>query len=228
MHLFFIVILVGFFIFLFTLHYLSNDDLIIIRKDMPMEKVFNSAFLAGLVGLLFSRIFYVIIHPEPVFLNPLGFLLFPYFPGLALSGAVIGGFIFLVFYARNQKLPVGRLFDFFSIAILSSLPFGYLGLFLLGGISVIGFIFSFIAYGILFFAFIKFLLPMSFRNKIKNGSIFAIFLFSFALVAFLTKVLEEYKNINIINPENFLFLGIFIFSLVIILKTEILGKRIRK
>ena len=229
MHFFFIVLIICFFIYLYTLYFLSNDDLVIIKKDMPLDKVFNTAFLTGLMALFSSRIFYILFHPRPVFFSPLGFLLFPYFPGLSLLGAVIGGTLFLLFYARKEKLPVGRLFDFSTIALLSCLPFGFLGLFVLNGSGYLSpFIFSFLIYGILFFMFIKIFLRASFRNNLKNGSMGVMFLILFSVVTFLTRVIEGFKHFNFLSLENAVLLGLLLVSAAIFLKEEVIGKREKK
>ena len=225
-----IVLVICFFIFLFSLYFLANDDLIIIRKDMPMDKVFNTAFLTAFVALFFARFFYVIFYPREVFFSLLGFLLFPYFYGLSLLGGVLGGSVFLIVYAKYQKLPSAKLFDFFAVAFLSSLPIGLLGFLILSGKSYLpAFIFSFLAYLILFILFIKIMLPNSFRGRIKSGSLGAIFLFCFSIVSFLSGIISNFKNFKLISLENFAILVLLLVSVVFILKQEVIGKkRIRK
>lgn len=119
-----LVLLFCFFIFLFALYLLTRDDFVFIRKDVSLEKVFNMAFTTFAASILGARILYVILNPSSNFFNPLVFLLFPYFPGLSLVGGVGGGVLFLVFLCKYQKLPMGRLLDFFSISFLSALPMG--------------------------------------------------------------------------------------------------------
>lgn len=226
MHLLIFVLIICFFIFLFSLYFLANDDLIIIRKDMPMDKVFNTAFLTALAALFFARFFYVIFYPREVFFSPLGFLLFPYFYGLSLLGGVLGGSIFLTFYAKYQKLPAGRIFDFFAIALLSSLPVGTLGYFILTGKNYFPvFIFSFLVYLIFFGLFVKILLPASVRGRIKNGSLGAAFLLCFSIVTFLSGIISNFKNFKFITPENITILFLLLVSVTFILKQEIVEKK---
>lgn len=226
MQLLIFVLIICFFIFLFSLYFLANDDLIIIRKDMPMDRVFNTAFLTAFAALFFARFFYVIFYPREVFFSPLGFLLFPYFPGLSLLGGVLGGSIFLAAYAKSQKLPVAKIFDFFTVAFLSCLPIGFLGFFILAGKSYFPtFIFSFLIYSILFLIFIKVALPASFRGTIKNGSLGTIFLLYFSIVTFLSGIISNFKSFNIMTLENFTILVLFIVSTALILKQEIVGKK---
>lgn len=226
MHFLIFVLIICFFIFLFSLYFLTNDDLIIIRKDMPMDKVFNAAFLTAFVALFFARFFYVIFYPKEVFLSPLGFLLFPYFPGLSLLGGVLGGSVFLAVYAKNQRLPVARMLDFFAVAFLSSLSIGFFGVFVLTGKSYFPvFIFSFLAYLILFVVFTKVFLPASFRGKIKNGSIGIMFLMFFSVIAFISRIIG---GSNFFAPESAVLLGLFLVSAAILLREEVIGKRVRK
>jgi len=226
MHFLIFVLIICFFIFLFSLYFLVNDDLVIIRKDMPMDKVFNTAFLTVFAALFFARFFYVIFYPREVFFSPLGFLLFPYFYGLSLLGGVLGGSVFLTFYAKYQKLPVGRIFDFFAVALLSCLPIGLLGFLILAGKSYFSiFILSFVIYLILFALFIKILLPASVRGKIKNGSLGLIFLFCFSIVTFVSGIISNSKNYKLISLENFIILILLLVSVTLVLRQEIVGKK---
>jgi len=226
MHSLIFVLIICFFIFLFSLYFLANDDLIIIRKDMPMDKVFNTAFLTAFAALFFARFFYVIFYPREVFFSPLGFLLFPYFYGLSLLGGVLGGSVFLTAYARYQKLPVARIFDFFAVAFLSCLPIGLVGFLILAGKNYFSsFVFLFLAYLILLVLFIKILLPASVRGRIKNGSLGGIFLFCFSTVTFLSGIISNFKNFKLISLENFIILILLIVSVTLILKQEIVEKK---
>jgi prolipoprotein diacylglyceryltransferase len=193
---------------------------------MPMDKVFNTAFLTALVALFFARLFYVIFYPREVFFSLLGFLLFPYFPGLSLLGGVLGGSIFLTVYAKHQKLPVARMFDFFAVALLSSFPIGFLGFFILSGKSYFpAFVFSFLTYLILLVFFVKVVLRSSFMGKIKNGSLGIMFLLCFSVITFLSRIISDLKNFNLATWENFSILVLFIVAAVVILKRETVGKK---
>ncbi|MCL6096099.1 MAG: prolipoprotein diacylglyceryl transferase [Patescibacteria group bacterium] len=221
-----VVLVICFFIFLFSLYFLVNDDLIIIKKDMPMNKIFNTAFLTAFVALFCSRVFYVVLFPREVFFSILGFLLFPYFPGLSLLGGVIGGLIFLLVYSKYQKLPVTRTFDFFAISFLSSLPIGFLGFFILSGVSYFPvFVFSFLSYLILFIIFVKLVLPASFKGEIKSGSPGALFLFCFSIVTFLSGIIANFKNPKLISLENIFIVALFVIFSAVIVKQEMMGKR---
>src|SRR5438270_6523068 len=113
-----LIILFCFFIALFCIYLLSRDDFILLRKNITLEQVFNYAFVSLAVGILSARIVYVLLHPSLRYLNPLVFLIFPYFPGLSTIGGVIGVMIFLLAVSRKKKIPKGRLYDIFSLSFL--------------------------------------------------------------------------------------------------------------
>jgi hypothetical protein len=130
MQYFIFLLLFLFLVFLFTLFALCRDDFVLFRKNIDMEKVFNLAFIIGIVGLFFSRFFYVVFNFKPIFLNPLAFSLFPYFPGLSLPGGLLGASLCLAFLLRGKKYPEGRMFDFFILAFSIALLIGQLILFI--------------------------------------------------------------------------------------------------
>jgi len=112
----YVILLISLFIFLFTLFALSREDFVLFRRNVDMEKVFNIAFLTLGIGLFFARLVFVMLYFKPVYLNPLAFMLFPYFPGLSLAGGLLGASIGLAVLLRGKKYPEGRLFDFFILS----------------------------------------------------------------------------------------------------------------
>ena len=101
---FILVLLVCLLLFLGSLYFLASDDLVLLRKDTSLERVFDMALVMTFSSLLSARILYVVLNPGPGFLNPLVFFLFPYFPGLSLTGALIGAlFAFFLFMPNTQK-----------------------------------------------------------------------------------------------------------------------------
>ncbi|HSX40659.1 MAG TPA: prolipoprotein diacylglyceryl transferase family protein, partial [Candidatus Saccharimonadales bacterium] len=171
MHFFILVLLFCFLIFLFCLFEISREDFVFLRKSVTTERLFNLAFLTMLVGLFCARVAYVLFHPSTTFLNPLAFLLFPYFPGLSLSGGIVGVAGFMYLYGGIKKLPVGRVSDFFSLCFLSALPFGSLLFFVLSGgkqnLILAGV--TFFVYLLLFLIFLFQLLPIHRLSKMKEG-----------------------------------------------------------
>lgn len=219
MNIFFLVLIFCFFVFLYVIYYLSHDDFVILRNDINMEKIFNLAFIFSFVSLFSSRFFYVLFNPAPVFYNILGFLLFPYFPGLSLSGGIIGGFLFLVLYLKLRKFPFGRLLDFFSMGFLIASPFGLIGYFLLSFSKYsLNHLFSIILIFALVFLFVKFILPISLSEKLKDGSLAYIFLVSFSGVFFLINMILNRGLV--ISKENIMILLISLVSIVPLIKQE--------
>jgi len=219
MHFFILVLLFCFSIFLFFLHFICRDDFILLRKDISLESVFNLAFITSAVALFTARLFYVFYHPSANFLNPLFFFLFPYFPGLSLSGGILGGGVFLFFFSRVKKMPSGRLFDFFSSAFLSSLPIGLLGYYLLSKANLIssGVLSSLFSYFMLFLIFSFYLLPKQLKGRFSDGTLGFIFLLSFSLISIINLLFSKSFYIGI---ETLVFFLILIFSSYFLVKKE--------
>lgn len=214
MNFLFLVLIFCFFIFLYILYILSHDDFVILRSNTSLDKIFNTAFLSAILSLLTARFFYVFLNPKPLFLNPLGFLLFPYFPGLSLMGALIGGFLASFFILKNSNLPVGRILDFFSISFLVSFPFGFLGAFILSQEKISApFYFSVVLYLFVLFLFLKFILPNSLKSRLKDGSLSLLFVIIFPIAYLFSNLMFEisltYENILAIIVA-LVFLGVFV------------------
>ena len=225
MQFFIIVLLVCFIVFLYVLYTLVKDDFVINRKNISIESIFNTAFLTAISALFFSRLFYVLIYPEPILFKVLGFFLFPYFPGLSLIGAALGGLIFFLPYLRNKNIPMGKAIDIFALSFLSALPVGYLGLIILTGNSIRS-MFLFIIYVLTLIVSAKLIFPLSLRGKLKDG------LFGVAFISFLSlfNLLASFLNKKpyiIFNVENILFLAILILSLLFIFYKEFFDKSSR-
>lgn len=219
MNFFILVLFLCFFVFLYVIYFLAHDDFVVLRHDVSMEKIFNSAFLFSAVALFFSRLFYVLSNPQEIFFSLLGFLLFPYFPGLSLSGGLIGGFIFLVAYLKFKNLPIGRLLDFFSIGFLTASLFGFIGFILLSGQTITyNIILGIGLNALLVFIFIRFLLPLSLSGKLKDGSLGILFLISFSGIFFLINILIN-RGFNI-SAENITLLLISVVLSIPLIRQE--------
>lgn len=222
MQYFIIVLLFCFFLFLFTLYVLSHDDFLFLRKNVTLEQLFNIAFLTAGIGLLSSRIAFVALNFDPAFVNPLAFLLFPYFPGLSLLGAVIGGSIFLLLYLRFQKLPVLRILDYFSFSLLAVIPFGLLGAFVLSKKPIASFEFIGIwVYITIFIFFCLSFLPSQKKAELKEGTITLLFLVSFSIVGFLADIVTQKQRLfHFLSLEGILYIVLFLVSLFFISRNE--------
>jgi len=231
MNFFIIFLLLGLFISLFSAYYLSRDDLILLRKDVTTEKIFNLAFVVFFGGLFFARLFYGIFYSAKIFSNPLIFFLFPYFPGLLLTGGITGGMLLLFLICRSKNLPTGRIFDIFSISILSCLSLGYLGFFLLSGQNLLSAkpIFLIVVYIVLFYVFIKYVHQLLLKGILKDGSGGLLFLISFSTVSLIVNIIDKFKNNPFLGkPENSILFAILIISAVAFIKREKLIKFLRR
>lgn len=218
-----------FFVFLFCLYLLSKDDFVFLRKDVTTEKIFNVAITVSIVSVLFSRILYVAINPKLEFLNPLVFLAFPYFPGFSLTGAVVGGAIISFFLSKKYKIPVGRFFDFLAFSFCASLPIGFLGLFFLleDKFRKIMFIGLALVYALLFVVFLKFLLPLLLKGKVKEGSIGFLFLSFFSVMSLISNFVERGRPFYF-NIEDFILIFTLVASAVLLIKQEKVLERVKK
>ncbi len=204
---------------------MATDDYVLIKKNISLEEIFNAAFACGLVALFFSRLFYVMLHPSAVFLNPLGFFLFPYFPGLSLVGGVIGAAISLFVYSRRKKFPISRVFDFFTIALLFSLPPGLIGYILLSSDFSQGNAIKLVLFIAMFGLTSLYLYPKASSLEIKDGSLSILFLIFYPLVALLGNSIDTPGISNFMaNKENFILLAFLILGVILIIKQEIAGR----
>lgn len=224
-----LVLLVCFFIFLFPLYLLVKDDFVLIRKDVTTEKVFNIAFVAFAASVFGARLLYVFLNPSSNFLNPLVFLLFPYFPGLSLVGGVVGGALFLLLLSRSKKLPAGRLFDFFSISFLSCFPFGLLGYFLLSGENIFSSrpITLLLIHVVILIFFLKLLMPRMLSRIFKDGTVGFLFLLSFSIVFLVDNAVGRVGKLSF-GIEDLILILILYTSVVFLFKQEKLLTKLKK
>lgn len=227
MNFFIVFLLLGLFLSLFTIYYLSRDDLILLRKDVTTERIFNIAFIVFFGGLLFARLAYGMLYSTKIFLNPLNFFLFPYFPGLLLTGGITGGILLLFLILRYKKLPFERIFDIFSISILSCLSLGYFGFFLLSGQNLLSVkpIFLIAVYIVLFYVFIKYIHQYLLKGILKDGSGGLLFLISFSAISLIVNIFDKIRSNPFLGkPENPILFIILVLSAAAFIKAEKLIK----
>lgn len=213
-----LLIALCFFIFLFVLYALSSDDFILFRKNITLERVFNVAILTGLCALLCARLLFVAFNFSPNFFNPLVFLIFIYFPGLSLAGALGGGLLFLVMYAQVKKLPTARLLDFFSYSFLASYSVGVFAtlisqLFLRRGVGVLDFIYL-LVHILSLLVLGAIVLPKQKRAAIQDGTM-TIIVLSFVSLVFIVSdfFTSSAKLVAFISLESIAFFLILSISL---------------
>ena len=114
-------------VFLFVLYSLSRDDFVLLRRNVSLNTIFDSAFIVLLVGLFFSRLVYGLTHFSLSFFNPLVFFIIPYFPGITVSGFLLGSLLTLYLITKRRKLPLGKLFDLFALSLLPASSMYFVG-----------------------------------------------------------------------------------------------------
>lgn len=224
-----LAILVCFFLFLYIVYYLSRDDFVLTRKDIPVTRVFSLVFLTGVVALFSARFFFALTYPASLLLNPLGFLAFYDDFGLSLVGAMMGVEVFIYLYCLYKKMPAGKIFDLFSLAFIGVLPVGLIinFIFSLGRVELFAnllFIFSIF----LLLLFGKVIYPFSAKGEIEDGSLGFIFVAIFSFLYFLTKLFLNLKDFSFLNPESILLLTMLFSSLILLLNQEIMNKFLTK
>ncbi|HSW97940.1 MAG TPA: prolipoprotein diacylglyceryl transferase family protein [Candidatus Saccharimonadales bacterium] len=212
-------LIISFFIFLFNLYSLAKDDFILLRKNITLEQVFNYAFINVWVALLSARIFYIFFNPSLRYINPLIFLIFIYFPGLSLTGGVIGTLIFLFFLSRKKNVPRGRLYDIFSLAFLPALVCSIflsqmISLIFLKSVSLvmIGVMVTFLIISIIFSVIFK-------KDTTKDGTLAISTLSLFSLVSILEKVfLTANKKSLFFDKECIILVILLLISAILLIK----------
>lgn len=99
------------------------------------EDVFDTMFVALFVGLVVSRMIYVIGHFGDFGLQPLRILLVNGYPGMSLHGLLVGFLGMFAYVARRKKMKAREMLDLLSPALLTGLAVGSLGSFF-GGIQL--------------------------------------------------------------------------------------------
>jgi len=94
------------------------------RKGIATEEIYPLALWVVISGIVGARLFHVIDHWEHYLNNPAQIL---EFQGLAIWGALAGGGLALIIYARTRHLPLGRLVDVVAPGLLVAQIIGRFG-----------------------------------------------------------------------------------------------------
>ena len=92
--------------------------------NFDTEEKFTSIFFTIVFALIFARFANIFSNPDAFFAKMEFFN-----TKLSLFGGLIGGFLFLIYYAWHKKVSLGKLLDIFSPGLLFGIFLGKLGLF---------------------------------------------------------------------------------------------------
>ncbi len=199
-----LILIPAFLVFLYCLYKVIKDDYVFIRRNISLEQIFDIAIIICLVSLIFLK--------------------------LSLFSAVLGGMAFLYVIAKYKKIPLGRLFDFFTLALAVALPVGYAcSAFLFRDYLLFLAITNALLYSVFAVFSGKFVYPRLMSRELKEGSLHILFLIFFCFVSFLDLIILYQKNkFQLITVENILLILFFFFSLFLFFKQARSGFTNRK
>lgn len=206
--------------FFFCLYKLVKDDYLLIRKNVSPEQIFDIAFMTFFISIICARLLYLVLHHASG--SNLIILFFsPKVNGLSLVGSSIGGIFSLYVMSKSKRVPLGRLFDFFSLSFLVSLPPGYL----ISALFVRGFplllsMWNAAFYLIIMVIFLKLLYPKIMNRSLKDGIVSLLFLLLFSFVSLVDSLFPNRKLIASFDIEKLLLVLLFIMSIVILVFIE--------
>ena len=97
------------------------------KEEFKEESYLDTYLYTGIIALFFSRLTYILTHPNEFGLNFLKYVVVRDTPGISLIGGGLGALAFLFLYCRKKKLDFIGLADIFSIAISSALFLAKIG-----------------------------------------------------------------------------------------------------
>ena len=219
-----IILIACLFLFLYCVFVLAKDDFLLLRKNVTLEQLFNVSFLGFFFGLFTSRLVFVLEHAKSEYLNPLIFFLFPYFPGLSITGGIAGGVFLLWFYTYRKRLPFSRILDIFSLSFFFAWTAGLLFTFL--SALVLGKNVNFLELvGVGAFLILAIIFTWLFvTGKLKDGNTGFIGFAVFSVVDFFSRMLlRGPKNFITFMPEDIVLVFLFLCFLALYIQQETLG-----
>jgi len=213
MDIFPILYLIPFFIYLYWIFFFVKDDFTLLRKNVSADQLFSLSIFGIFTLFFFSRLGYVFFNPKIIYLNPLIFLAFPYYPGFSQASGILGIYLHIAAYSKKKKLPFLRIFDIvvssLGLAMWISVFLDFLTELIIRHTHYINFLFS----GFTLLIWAVFIAYMHTKNKFHDGSVGYIGL---AGISFILLVSNAISNIffvhhNILVPENVFLLLLFLF-----------------
>lgn len=91
------------------------------------EVIYSAAPWAIIGGIIGARAFHVIDYLNSTYINHPALIFTQFFSGLSILGAILGGSLAVVIYARMKNLSLGRLADAIAPALLLAQAVGRIG-----------------------------------------------------------------------------------------------------
>lgn len=215
----FLVIIFCLLIFFYSLYILGKDDYVLIRKNLTLEQLFDFAFIGMFIGIILGEVLSIIFYPS-IGKSFVLRLFSPTGSSFSLTGVVLGFMLVLYLISKYRKLPIARLFDFFSLALLSALPAGYLlSILLIKRSDIIYYVFPGIFYLISQVFFWRFLLPQVISGKLRDGSLCSLFFLTFSTISLFVSLFYKFAHSSMhIEAEEFILIGMFFGGLLFLLR----------
>src|SRR5947207_1253436 len=126
----------------------------------------------------------------------------------------------LYLIGRHKKIPLGRLFDFFTLALVVAMPLGFLSSSIFAkGFNLAAGVANTIVYFIFALFCVKYVHPKLNSRELKEGNLQILFLLFFSVVSFINvTMLQQKGKIVLLSIESVVLILLFFFSLIIFVR----------
>lgn len=206
-------------------------------KEISNDRIFDISFLLIIAGIIFARIYYVILDYR-YFLNHPFFIPCIWNGGISIHGAIIGGIIAFYFYAKKHNCDYLKYADLFSFGIIVGQIIGRWGnffnseafglpcnlpwkLYIPYNMRPVEFRnYEFFHPAFLYESMLNFLILiimlfiLNKKSEKKNGIIFFTYLFLYSLVRILIETirLDSVLNISVVHFAHIASLAFMLFA----------------
>lgn len=218
----FLIALFCFFILFYTLYILGKDDYVLIRKNLSLEQLFDFVFVGIFAGIILGEVLLIIFNISIREGDFISRIFSPMGAGFFLTGVVLGCIFVIYLLGKYRNLPMGRLFDFFSLAFLSALPAGYLlSVLLVEKSDIIYYVIPGLFYLIAQVFFWRFLLPRIMSGKLREGSLCSLFILTFSIVSLFDSIFYKFMHSSIrIDAKELILVSLFFGGLFFLLRVN--------
>ena len=96
------------------------------KQNISKDTIIDIAFYTIIWGIIGARIYYVIFNIKPYLSNPIS-ILYVWEGGLAIYGAIIAGFITLIYQTKKKNIALGKLTDMIVPSLILAQAIGRWG-----------------------------------------------------------------------------------------------------